>query len=69
MKEGEPVEEQNAAEVFFLDTFGVPFHWALQMSKMQGPIGDRWRTVLEHINDVVNGEVQTEQESKPQIPS
>lgn len=53
-KETAPVHhevEEDAAQAWFIDQFGVPFSWAVQMSKLDSDVGKRWKTILETLNN------------------
>ncbi len=43
----------DEAQQFFAECYGIPFSSALQLSKLPGDVGVRWRKVLEHINNLV----------------
>lgn len=43
--------ERNTAEEWFIEEFGVPFSWAVQMAQMDSPLGHAWLERLEHLND------------------
>lgn len=46
-------DERTLAEEWFIDQFGVPFSWALELSKMDSELGRSWKARLETLNSLV----------------
>ena len=49
-----------AAEQWFIDQFGVPFSYAVGMSKIESDVGKHWKGLLDHINEGLDNEIKEE---------
>ena len=49
---GVPPELDKANE-YFQELYGIPFTSAVQLSELPGPIGERWKKTLDHLNDTI----------------
>ena len=49
-----------AAEQWFIDQFGVPFGWAVGMSKIESDVGKHWKGLLDHLNGELDNEIKEE---------
>ena len=44
-------ESINAWEDWFMDMYGIPLPWALDLAQMDSPLGDKWRAVFTHLSN------------------
>ena len=55
--DSERLGTQSEADELFRKLYGVPLGWAEGMAKLNGPLGEHWRGVFRHINDLTPEEL------------
>ena len=55
--DSEHLGTQSEADELFRKLYGVPLNWAIGMARINGPLGEHWRGVFRHINDLTPEEM------------